>query len=221
MATIIKNRNHAQPTMKTVRPVAYNLTDMVGQADDYLETVRQEAAKIIQRAQREAVGIQEQAEQAGRKAARDAVEALLDEKVSRQMQSLIPALNHAVSQIEDSKGQWLRHWETSVIKLATSIAERIIRHEIKAEPELTLEWVREALRLAAGSAEITVRLCPEDHQTLRTEADSLASLFLPLATANIIADPNITQGGCRVETEFGAIDQQIETQLARVEEELA
>jgi flagellar biosynthesis/type III secretory pathway protein FliH len=221
MATIIKNRIQAEPTRKTVRPVAYNFNDMTGQADDYLEMVRQEAGKIIQQAKQEAVGIKEQAEQAGRKAARDAVEAILDEKVSRQMQSLIPALNHAVSQIEDSKEEWLRHWETTVVKLATAIAKRIIRREIKAEPKLTLEWIREALRLAAGSAEITVRLCPEDHQTLRTEADALASLFLPLANANIIADPDITQGGCRLETEFGVIDQQIETQLARVEEELA
>ena len=201
--------------------MAYNLTDMAGQADNYLEMVRQEAAKIIQEAQHEAVGIKEQAEQAGRKAARDAVEAILDEKVSRRMQSLIPALNHAVSQIEDSKGEWLQHWETSVIKLATGIAEHILHREIKAEPELTLEWIREALSLATGSAELTVRLSPEDHQTLRTEADSMAGLFFPIATATIIADPNITQGGCRVETEFGVIDHQIKNQLARVEEELA
>ena len=220
MATIIKNQNHAQPTKKTLRPIAYNMTDMSQQADAYLEAVRQGAAKIIQRAQEEAINIKEQAEQAGRKAARDAVESILDEKVSRQMQSLIPALNQAVSQIEDSKGQWLCHWETSVVTLALAIAERIIRREIKETPELTLEWISEALRLATGSADITVRLCPTDHQTLRTEADSLTGLFFPLATANIVSDPNITQGGCRVDTEFGTIDQQIETQLARVKEEL-
>ena len=41
-----------------------------------------------------------------------------------------------------------------------------------------------------------------------------------LTTAEIVADPAITLGGCRVETRFGIIDQQFEAQLKRIEEEL-
>ena len=40
-----------------------------------------------------------------------------------------------------------------------------------------------------------------------------------LGDAELVADPAITPGGCRVETRFGVIDQQFETQLARIEEE--
>ena len=36
----------------------------------------------------------------------------------------------------------------------------------------------------------------------------------------IVADPEITTGGCRVETQFGMIDQQFEAKLERIEEEL-
>ena len=43
----------------------------------------------------------------------------------------------------------------------------------------------------------------------------------PLANTELVADPQITQGGCRVETRFGVIDQQFEAQLARIEDELA
>jgi len=41
-----------------------------------------------------------------------------------------------------------------------------------------------------------------------------------LAPAEVIADQSISRGGCRVETPKGAIDQQFETQLARIAEEL-
>jgi flagellar assembly protein FliH len=41
-----------------------------------------------------------------------------------------------------------------------------------------------------------------------------------LAPAEMIADPEISPGGCRIETLHGAIDQQFESQLARIEEEL-
>ncbi|MFQ5550985.1 MAG: FliH/SctL family protein [Gemmatimonadales bacterium] len=37
---------------------------------------------------------------------------------------------------------------------------------------------------------------------------------------DIVADSAVSPGGCFVETEFGNIDQQFETQLARIEEEL-
>ena len=38
--------------------------------------------------------------------------------------------------------------------------------------------------------------------------------------AEITADATISRGGCRVETRFGTIDQQFESQLKRIEEEL-
>ena len=41
-----------------------------------------------------------------------------------------------------------------------------------------------------------------------------------LGGAEVTPDAAISQGGCRVQTRFGAIDQQIESQLKRIEEEL-
>ena len=41
------------------------------------------------------------------------------------------------------------------------------------------------------------------------------------AEAKVVADEAISVSGCRVETEFGSIDQQIETQLERIAEELS
>jgi flagellar biosynthesis/type III secretory pathway protein FliH len=51
--------------------------------------------------------------------------------------------------------------------------------------------------------------------------EAIARELAPLAETELIADPQITAGGCRVETRFGVIDQQFESQLARIEEELA
>ncbi|MBW8885281.1 MAG: hypothetical protein JF612_11035 [Planctomycetia bacterium] len=36
----------------------------------------------------------------------------------------------------------------------------------------------------------------------------------------IVEDSAIAAGGCRVDTEFGSLDQQLEQQLARIAEEL-
>jgi flagellar assembly protein FliH len=220
MATIIKTESQAIPSGTPLRHVAYDLSDFSGQADSYLNQVRAEAAKIVMQAKQESERVRSQAEQAGRKAAEAAIEKILDEKVAKQMQMLTPALQEAVSQIVDSQADWQRHWEKSIIALACSLAKRIVRRELKYDPTISVEWIREALELASGAGEITVRLNPNDFETLRTQTEQLAAVFSPAAKARVVADQAITVGGCRVETQFGSIDQQLETQLSRVAEEL-
>lgn len=221
MATIIKHASQFHESGAAVRGVAYDLSDMAGQAEDYLQDVRAEAARIIQQAKQEEVEIRSQAEEAGRQAAQAEIERILDEKVAQQMKTLTPALRAAVQQIDDSRQDWLHHWETSVVELACAIAERIVRREIQEKPEITIEWITEALRLSGGAADITLRLNPADYETLGGQANRLAEQFNPAAPAKVIADEKIIPGGCRVETQFGAIDQQIETQLQRIAQELA
>ena len=220
MATIIKNGAFLQSSADAPRGVAYDLSDFNGQADQYLKEVRREAARIVQEAKQESEQIRKQAEEAGRQAAQQAIEQILDQKVGQQMKTLTPALAAAVRQIEDSRQDWLRYWETAAVKLACAIAARIIRREIRQDDQIPVPWIQEALEMCAGAAEITVRLSATDFETLRGEVEQLCKVFHPAAATTLVADESVSPGGCRIETEFGSIDQQIETQLQRIEQEL-
>jgi flagellar assembly protein FliH len=221
MAAIIKPDSPQYPSGPAIREAAFRLSDMEQQAERYLHAVRGEAAQIIAAARDQARQIQQQAQEAGRKAAEEAVEKILDQKVGQRMATLLPALEQAVQQIGDSRQHWLRHWETAAIGLATRIAERLVRGELARRPEIAATWIAEALQLAAGAGEVTIRLHPEDYATLAGQVERLTSTFLPLAAARLAPDPSISPAGCRVETAFGSIDHQLETQLRRLAEELA
>jgi len=222
MATIIrKDSGYQIPAGRTIQSVAFSFADMGDQADDYLETVRQEAAKIVQQAHREAEQIRRQAEIAGRKAAEAAVDRILEEKVARRMDTLVPALEQLASQINDAKGKLLNHWEHSALKVSTAIAERVIRRQLDRQPEIALDLIADALRLAAGAAEITLYVNPTDLANLGSQVERLGATLCRLLPSQIVADPEVTPGGCRVQTTFGEIDQQIESQLRRIEEDLA
>ena len=221
MATIIKRESQLHASGPEMRKVAYDLTDLASQGDVYLLEVRAEAAKIVQQAEQEAAVIRQDAEVAGKQAAEAAIERILDEKVAKQMKTLTPALASAVQQIEDSRQDWLRHWESSATQFACAIAARIVRRELQQQPEIALEWIQEALQMCAGAAEITVRLHPGEHETLGDQVGQLAEVFHPAAKAKIVADASLSVGGCRIETEFGSIDQQLETQLDRLQQELS
>ena len=221
MATIIKR--HAQqesPSGPAVRGVAFDFQDLAGHADEYVASVRSEAAKIIQQAHTEAAKIRLQAEQAGRQAAEAAIEKLLTEKVAARMQTIRPALDNIVAQLADARGAWLDHWDRASLELAARMAERLVRGQLGQRPEITLTWVREALELASGSSQITVRLNPDDHQNLGPQVDELAQAMGQLDQTRLVADPAISPGGCVVETQYGTIDQQVETQLARLVQDL-
>jgi flagellar biosynthesis/type III secretory pathway protein FliH len=222
MATIIrKDSPREKKSGSAVQPVAFSFADMRGQANNYLAVVRDEAAKIVQAAHAEAEQIRRRAEVAGRKAAEVAVEKILDEKVARRMDTLLPALEQLVAQVNDAKGQLLEHWHRSAVHVATAIAQRIVRRQLEREPQITLDLVDEALRLAAGSAEITVHISATDYENLGPQIQRLGESLCQLVPGNVVADAKVTPGGCRVETRLGEVDLQIESQLRRIEEELS
>ncbi len=182
--------------------------------------MRVQAAQILAKAEKDAVAIRQRAEQDGKSAALKAAEGLVDDRVGKHMVTLLPALKQAVEGMTQIRQKWLAHAEKTNVKVAAAIAARVIRRELTQAPEITLGLVREALEMAAGSSDIQVRLHPDDHRALAGQVRSFAGELARLGTAEVVADPTISRGGCRVDTRFGTIDQQFEAQLSRIEQEL-
>jgi len=216
MAGIIKAAGHTDAAVKA--PLKAFHFDDVGQS--YLGRVRSEAAEIINQARKEAAQIKAKATEEGRQAAIQAAQASLKTRLDQHLAEILAALRQAVVQIDQSRHAWQQHWERHAVDLAAAIAQRLCRRELSRQPEISLAWIREALELAGTSAAVVVRLHPDDHASLAPHIDKLKSEMTGLGAVKIVADPTISAGGCRVETEFGSLDQQLESQLARITEEL-
>jgi flagellar assembly protein FliH len=217
MATIIKGSGPA----RAIDGGTFHLDDLGDRAKEYLEQVRRQAAEIVSLAQEEAEGIRRRAEEEGRAAALEAAEQVLDEKVTRQLASLVPALRESIDAIGRAKAEWIAHWEKSAVHVAAAIAGRVIRREVERTPDVTLALVKEALELAAGTSDIQLRMHPADVAALGGQVERLAEELARLGKPQIVSDPKIEKGACRLETRFGTIDQQFAAQLARIEQELA
>ena len=220
MALVIKGSHVEASAAKVNHPLAFNFTEMSGRADEYLEQVKQQAAEIVSEAHREAAKVRQNAEAAGRAAAEQAIHEILDQKVAKQMETLTPAIKKIAEELTTARGAWQKHWEESALQVALAIAARIVGREVAADPSITESFVREALELAAGSAQLTLRLNPGDFENLRDEGTRLIAEISPLAKAEVVADPKIQLGGCVVDTQFGQVDMQVESQLAQLAAEL-
>lgn len=213
MSTVIKagQRSHGAAS------VAFNFDDMAAQASQYLEQVKGQAAQIVAEAQKQAEQIKKSALEQGLKAAKQQMKQLVDQEVGQRVE---PQMREIVRQLHDARHAWNAHWERSAVHVATQIAARVCRRQLSFTPELPLSLIQEALQLAAGSAELRLYLNPQDRQALAGPVAKLIEEFAAIAPAQVVEDPALAPGGCRLETRCGAIDQTFEAQLARIEEEL-
>ncbi len=219
MASILKQNGHAE-RRDEVRTSAFNFDDITSKAEAYLAQVRAQAAQILAEAQAKAQAVREQAKRDGQCDAMAEAERELQSKVQQQLTSLTPAIQQAVANVERERAAWLRRWEDDAIKLAIAIAERVIRQEVSQHPSITVELVRESLQLAAGMGSLKVCLNPQDYASLCDAVAKLVAEMKQLAATEVVADATVSPGGCRVDTQFGSIDQQFEAQLARIRDEL-
>lgn len=219
MAAVIK-AGQIIPRGTAIQQAEFNWEDMSANAARYLESVRQQAQQIIATARQQAQQITLQAAADARQAALQEARTAAQAEVQAQWRTLSPVFAEVRDQLAQAQLGWRRNWEDRVIHLAVAIAQRLVRGELSRQPSITRQWIREALELAVNCRTITLRLHPDDYSALGDWRELLAAEFGAQAPTQILPDPGIERGGCRIDTEFGAIDQQLTNQLARIEEEL-
>ena len=141
-------------------------------------------------------------------------------QLAAKLETLFPALQNMVDQLEAARQSFLLLWEQSAIHVAKSIAERAIGRQLPEMIDVPLRLLRESLELGAGSASVKVRLNPADYEALRPQVDSLIETMAVATKMEVIADHRTSLGGCLLETSLGVIDNQIGARLERIEQEL-
>lgn len=221
MATIIRRDGERTGSPSEAKhPLTFSLSNMSERGDEYVRQVQTEAAKEVRSANDEANAIRQRAEAEGLAKASAESDKRLEAMAADRLKTLTPAVESAVRQIVDARGEWLAHWESAAVHLAARIAEKVIRRELKEDPQIGQQWVREALELTAGASEVTVRLNPGDHQHGVAYVEKLVDSLQGLGEARVVADQSVEPGGCVVDTKYGRIENGLSAQLERLTTEL-
>jgi flagellar assembly protein FliH len=73
--------------------------------------------------------------------------------------------------------------------------------------------IREALAQVEGAAQITVRLHPADLELLQKADSTIVHAGESAKEIRFLGSPEVTRGGCLVQTRFGTIDARRETKF--------
>ncbi|GAB4037565.1 MAG: flagellar assembly protein FliH [Rubrivivax sp.] len=96
----------------------------------------------------------------------------------------------------------------AVAETAVTLARQVLRSELQARPELVTGVAAEAVNAVLLSArQIVLQVHPDDLPLVAEGAGEL----LRARGARLVADATIERGGCRVESDLGAVDARIAT----------
>ena len=107
--------------------------------------------------------------------------------------------------------------EEAVIRLALSIAEQVVKREVRLNNALVLQQIKEALHRVAGVEHVKIRVNPADEAVVREHRTSVLTGSDAIRDLVIEPDPKIEPGGCILESDSGNVDATLSTQLKKIE----
>jgi flagellar assembly protein FliH len=120
----------------------------------------------------------------------------------------------AVRAFEAERNEYFAKVEKEVVRLALSIAGKILHREAQVDPMLVAALVKIALSQLKDGSEATVRARPEEAARWREYFAEGAAQTLHVS---VIEDSEVEPGGCVLETELGCANFSIDAQLKEVE----
>lgn len=131
--------------------------------------------------------------------------AKINEQAAR-LQSVLNLLNKPLQELDETVVE-------QMVDLSVTIAKMLIRRELKTDPGQIVAVVRESISaLPAGTNNIRIMLNPEDSQLIR----ETMSVTEGEKGWEIIDDPLLRRGGCKVVTDTSEIDASIESRLSGI-----
>jgi flagellar assembly protein FliH len=118
------------------------------------------------------------------------------------------------------KQQIIQESEPFLIELSTSIAEKIVGHQLTVSPEWVIEMTQKVLARRREKGSITLCVSPKHFAYIQDAREELLTSIDSLAELEIIPDSSVHDYGCVVRSPFGSIDARIDTQLNEIKSAL-
>ena len=187
------------------------------QAERLLAETRKEAdaIKLLARAEGEATGRREgyaAGMDAGKKAGHE--QALAEHR--EQLGNVLRSVTAIANELDERRCELEVAAEREVIELAIAIAERVTKRLGAMDPAVLTANVSEALKLVVHAADVRMAIHPAQKAALTDALPRLRMEWPALGHVELIEDPAIASGGCRLFTHRGSFDADLDVQLRNI-----
>lgn len=173
------------------------------------ERVEAEALERLKLMQEEAYA---QGYDLGRDEGQESAYRELSDAITERLQKI----DTTIAKLELLQTDLVRQNESSLISLVYQLAKKIAMTEIKENPELILEVLKQAAADAQDEQNLLVRLSPDDLHFIESMKEKLSKDFEFMKRAKLEESEYIQPGGCVIVTNYGQVDASIEKRLEKV-----
>lgn len=184
------------------------------QSDQIVERAKLEVERMVKEAEMRVAEIEHEAYQKGHKSGREIGYREGQGEVRRLIDRLGTILGHAI----DVREKIVRESEKLMVDMIMMIARKVIKDEIIERKEVVLNNIREALARIKERDRIDIRVNFADLELTTAHKDEIVKMMESLRKVNIYEDSRVDRGGVIVDTDVGAIDARISTQLKEIEQ---
>lgn len=191
-------------------------TNAEAEAADVLKKANEEAAAIIAQAQEEKQKIHDEAYKTGFDEGREKGY----EEGNLEAQRLIDRLHVILDRIMDKRQEILDNTEQQIVELVLLMARKVVKVISENQRNVVMSNVLQALRKVKGRGDVIVRVNLADVKLTTEHTKDFMRAVENIQNITVAEDSSIDRGGCIIETDFGAIDARISSQLAELEQKI-
>lgn len=184
------------------------------ESEQEIERGKFEAEKMIKEAELKVSEIEHEAYKKGYDAGREEGYKEGQAEVMR----LIDRLGTVVSTAVDIRDDIIRSSEKLMVEMILMISRKVIKDEVVERREVVINNIKEAIKRVKDRDRIDIRVNFADLDMTTAHKDELIRMMESLKKVNIYEDSRVERSGCIIETDVGAIDARISTQLDAIEE---
>lgn len=191
-------------------------TDAQSEAQKIIEQAKAEAAQIISQAHEEEQHIKGGANEDGYKEGYELGYQAGQEEVNR----LIERLHKILEAVMARREEILKDTETQIVELVILMTRKVVKIISENQKAVIMSNVLSALKKVKTRGEVTIRVNLEDLKITTQNIDEFIKRIENVQGISVIEDSTVDRGGCIVETDFGAIDARIASQLGELESKI-
>jgi flagellar assembly protein FliH len=139
-------------------------------------------------------------------------EKALAEKLLQQRAELHELVQGLLESLRKAVPQVVRDTENALVSLALAVSQKLVA-DMPVSAAMVEASVRDALAQVEGTAQFTVRLNRADLELLQKAGSPVLDPGDGSKQFRFLPSPDVTRGGCMVETNFGTIDARRETKF--------
>jgi len=114
----------------------------------------------------------------------------------------------------------LRETETQIVELVILMTRKVVKIISDNQKSVIMSNVLAALKKMKGRGDVTLRVNLEDVKLTTEHIDDFIKRVENIKGITVLEDSSVEKGGCIVETDFGAIDARISSQLNELEQRI-